>query len=126
MTTAIDFVMPYGVTVEGDGSWYPKIVGDHPMKNTSSSLNVVPGPCRVSASWDGETGADVVLTTGGEVKRVAHIPAKDQRGGDWLCHGHHRSKERGPDRAQREKHGGRNWHHRGLPNADPVAAKVVA
>ena len=81
MTTAIDFVMPYGVTVEGDGSWYPKIVGDHPMKNTSSSLNVVPGPCRVSASWDGETGADVVLTTGGEVKRVAHIPAKDQRGG---------------------------------------------
>ena len=84
-TPTIDFVMPYGATVEGDGTWYPKIVGDHPMKNTSSSLNLVPGPCRIAASWDGENGADVVLTTGGEVKRVAHIPAKNQRGGGGLA-----------------------------------------
>ena len=76
-----ELTMPYGATVEGNGSWWPAIVGDHPMKNTSSSLNLVPGPCRIAASWDGENGADVVLTTGGEVKRVAHIPAKNQRGG---------------------------------------------
>ena len=82
MTTPIeDLVMPYGVTVEGNGSWWPAIVGAHPMKNTSSSLNLIPGPCRVSASWDGENAADLVLTTGGEVKRVAHIPAKNERGG---------------------------------------------
>lgn len=80
-----ELTMPYGATVEGNGSWWPAIVGDHPMKNTSSSLNLVPGPCRIAASWDGENGADVVLTTGGEVKRVAHIPAKNQRGGGGLA-----------------------------------------
>lgn len=82
MTTPIEeLVMPYGATVEGNGSWWPAIVGAHPMKNTSSSLNLVPGPCRVSASWDGENNVDVGLTTVEGDKRVANIPAKKQRGG---------------------------------------------
>ena len=84
MTTAIDFVMPYGVTVEGDGSWYPKIVGDHPMRKTPVSLGLIPGPCRVFASWDGENNVDVGLTTVGGDKRVARIPAKNQRGGGGI------------------------------------------
>lgn len=120
-----ELTMPYGATVEGNGSWWPAIVGDHPMKNTSSSLNLVPGPCRVSASWDGENAADLVLTTGGEVKRVAHIPAKNERGGDWLCHGHGWGQERRPDRAQREVHGGRNRNARNLPHAHHLATKAV-
>ena len=76
-----ELTMPYGATVEGDGSWYPKIVGDHPMKKTPVSLGLVPGPCRVSASWDGENNVDVGLTTVEGDKRVANIPAKKQRGG---------------------------------------------
>ena len=121
-----ELTMPYGATVEGDGSWYPKIVGDHPMKKTPVSLGLVPGPCRVSASWDGENTVDVGLTTVEGDKRVASIPAKKQRGGgDWLCHGHHRSQSRRPGVAQRSERAGRNRNHRGLPNAH-LAAEAVA
>ena len=74
-----ELVMPYGATVEGNGSWWPAIVGDHPMKNTSSSLNLVPGPCRIAASWDGENGADVVLTTGGEAVSYTHLTLPTKR-----------------------------------------------
>lgn len=79
MSTTIDIVMPYGVTVEGDGSWYPKIVGAHPKKATGSRLALVPGPCRVAFSWAGESAADLVLVNGDDVKRPARLAEK--RGG---------------------------------------------
>lgn len=78
-TPTIDFVMPYGVTVEGDGSWYPKIVGDHPKKVTSAGVSLPAGPCRVAFSWDGEQSAELVLVNGDNVKRPARLEAK--RGG---------------------------------------------
>lgn len=71
--------MPYGVTVEGDGSWYPKIVGAHPKKVNGSRLALVPGPCRVAFSWAGESAADLVLVNGDDVKRPARLAEK--RGG---------------------------------------------
>lgn len=81
-TPTIDFVMPYGVTVEGDGSWYPKIVGDHPKKVTSAGVSLPAGPCRVAFSWDGEQSAELVLVNGDNVKRPARLEAK--RGGGTL------------------------------------------
>lgn len=77
MTTSIEeLVLPYGVTVEGDGSWYPPIVGDHPKKVTDSSVSLPPGPCRVAFSWDGERTIDLVLANGSSVKRPASLAAK--------------------------------------------------
>ena len=77
MTTPIEeLVLPYGVTVQGDGTWYPKIVGDHPKKVTNSGLSLPPGPCRVAISWDGENMADLVLANGSSTKRPAKLPAK--------------------------------------------------
>lgn len=49
----LNIVMPYGVTVRGTGFSNPAIVGNHPRKVTNVALGLVPGPCRVSASWEG-------------------------------------------------------------------------
>lgn len=74
MTSPIEeLVLPYGVTVAGDGSWYPKIVGDHPKKVSTAGLSLPPGPCRVSFSWDGANAADLVLANGSSVKRPARV-----------------------------------------------------
>ena len=75
----LGFAMPYGVTVEGDGSWYPKIVGNHPHKATGTRLNLIPGPCRVAFSWAGEAAAELVLVNGDDTKRPARLAEK--RGG---------------------------------------------
>lgn len=114
-TPTIDFVMPYGVTVEGDGSWYPKIVGDHPKKVTSAGVSLPAGPCRVAFSWDGEQSAELVLVNGDNVKRPARLEAK-RGGGSTFCDGHHRGQERGPGGNQREMRARRNWHYRGVPD----------
>src|SRR5690625_4706379 len=77
MTTPIEeLIMPYGVTIQGDGTWYPKIVGDHPNKVSSAGLSLPPGPCRVAFSWAGENAAELVLANGSSVKRPARVEAK--------------------------------------------------
>ena len=77
MTTPIEELnMPYGVTVAGDGSWYPKIVGDHPKKVSGSGISLPPGPCRVAFSWDGANMAELVLANGSSIKRPARLEAK--------------------------------------------------
>ena len=77
MTTPIEELnMPYGVTVAGDGTWYPKIVGDHPKKVSGAALSLPPGPCRVAFSWDGENMAELVLANGSSIKRPAKLAAK--------------------------------------------------
>lgn len=74
MTSPIEeLAMPYGVTVEGDGSWYPKIVGDHPKQATNAGVSLPPGPCRVAFSWDGTDAAELVLINGSSVKRPARV-----------------------------------------------------
>ena len=106
--------MPYGVTVEGDGSWYPKIVGAHPKKATGSRLALVPGPCRVAFSWAGESAADLVLVNGDDVKRPARL-AEKRGGGSTFCDRRHRRTRRGPSGNQRQRRAWRNRNHRGLP-----------
>lgn len=74
MTSPIEeLAMPYGVTVEGNGGWYPKIVGSHPKKVTNAGLSLTPGPCRVAFSWDGTAAAELVLINGSSVKRPARV-----------------------------------------------------
>lgn len=61
MTTALDFPVPYGVTVEGDGvnRIAQVIVGNrHVAQN--SFVRLPDGPCRVAASWDGPQSVRLV------------------------------------------------------------------
>ena len=113
MSTPVDIVMPYGVTVEGDGSWYPKIVGNHPQKKTASRLTLVPGPCRVAFSWAGESAADLILVNADGVKRPARLAEK--RGGSTFCDRRHWGAPGRSSRNQRQRRARRNRHHRGLP-----------
>lgn len=77
MTTLIEeLVMPYGVTVQGDGTSYPKIVGDHPNKVTPSGLSLLPVPCRVAFSWAGENSVELSLVNGDTIKIPARLAAK--------------------------------------------------
>lgn len=115
MTTPVDIVMPYGVTVVGDGSNYPAIDGDHPRKVTGSSIELTPGPCKVSASWEGPDRAILQVSNGGKTRSLATIPEKTG-GGVTFCHGAHRGTQGGSCIPLREQaHGGCDRHLGGLP-----------
>lgn len=99
MSTPVDLniTMPYGVTIEGNGSKLPQIVGSHPKRRTSISLNIPSGPCRVGLSWDGPEGIQLLHYSGGSQRIIAgEITAKTGGGsrqiivsigakdGDWV------------------------------------------
>lgn len=74
MTSPIEeLALPYGVTVQGDGSWYPKIVGSHPNQVTDAGLSLPPGPCRVAISWDGQYIAELAVINGTNVRRPVRL-----------------------------------------------------
>ena len=91
-----DSVIPYRVVVKGDGTWYPKIVGTHPMQVNNSGIRLPAGPCRVAISWDGKNLVDLVLDSGGTTHRPVSLAAKSEVGprstmvtigahaGDWI------------------------------------------
>ena len=64
MSTPVDLniVMPYGVTVEGDGSRNARIVTESTQSNSDFALKLPDGPCRVAASWDGPESVRLVHT----------------------------------------------------------------
>ena len=79
MTTPdLNIVMPYGVTMEGDGTTYAKIPKNHP-KRLNPSRFALPNlqPCRVSASWaENPNPVDVNLYNGNRfVRTLATIQA---------------------------------------------------
>ena len=85
MTTPdLNIVMPYGVTLEGDGTAYAKIPKDHPKRLNPSRL-ALPNlqPCRVSASWaENPNPIDVNLYNGNRfVRTLATIQAGGGGGG---------------------------------------------
>ena len=84
----LNIVMPYGVTVRGTGFSNPAIVGNHPRKVTNVALGLVPGPCRVSASWEGpeSVGLFVQNKETGTSRQIGVISA----GGGTVRHGVHR------------------------------------
>ena len=118
--------MPYGVTIEGDGTSLPKIVGNHSKQRNDFAIGIPAGPCNVAISWDGDEGLNLLHYSGGAQRGViAAIPAK--RGGcspsprhDWcekrrLCADY--------DHTERKRQVTR--HYRGLPSANRLAGAVV-
>ena len=74
MSTPVDLniVMPYGYTVGGekDYAWLTR------MDSNSANIDLVPGPCRVVASWAGPEKVTLNLVRGGERIELDTIPAK--------------------------------------------------
>lgn len=64
MSTPVDLniVMPYGVTVESDGSRNARIVTNSAQTSSNIALKLPDGPCRVAASWDGPEAVRLVHT----------------------------------------------------------------
>lgn len=60
MSTPVDLniVMPYGVTVEGDGTSKAKPV-TNPAKQIGDNVVLPVGPVRIGASWDGPQAVKV-------------------------------------------------------------------
>ena len=106
MSTPIDLnvVMPYGVTVVGDGTNNPKLAAPHPKQMQNFGLKLPPGPCRIAASWEGDEKVGVVVQTSGtrNYRTVGNIPERSG-GGCPSGHGHsrgHRERLRVPQRIQ--------------------------
>lgn len=68
--------MPYGVTVEGDGTNVPKPAVKHPKQFGAAGLSLTPGPCRVAVSWEGPERLNVILQNGSNYRTVDSIPEK--------------------------------------------------
>lgn len=76
MTTPVDIVMPYGVTMEGDGVNRTATPVTKSRYLRQNDLILLSGPCRVAVSWSGPES--VRLTLAG-VGYPVTIPA----GGGW-------------------------------------------
>lgn len=118
----LDGVLPYGVTVVGDGtSWMAKVAT--PAKQaTNERLSLPGGPVRVSASW---SGSEAVRLTLAGVGYPVTIPA----GGVPFWDGGRRLKERrlclsGIDQQSAIIRGG-SRHYRGVPTPTALTAGVV-
>ena len=83
MTTPnVEIVMPYGVTVVGDGTNNPKLATSHPKQLQNFGLKLPPGPCRIAASWEGEENVGIVVQTNGtrNYRTVGNIPERSGGG----------------------------------------------
>lgn len=80
-TPTIDFVMPYGVTVEGDGVTRIATPVTKSKNLRSGWVSLMPGPCRVAVSWSGPETVRLVLAG---VGYPATIPAGGGIGPRWL------------------------------------------
>ena len=81
-TPEVEIVMPYGVTLEGDGARDAKIVGSHPQAAGDVYLNIPSGPCRIGFSWEGpeEMRCYVANRGPGMLRFVGSLPAKSGGG----------------------------------------------
>ena len=89
MTTPVDIVMPYGVTVEGYGSRNARIVTNSAQVSSAIALKLPDGPCRVAASWDGPEAVRLVHTGHGY---PVEIPAGGGIAPGWLLSALRRAK----------------------------------
>lgn len=114
MSTPVDLniVMPYGYTVGGskDYSWLTRVDG------RSANIDLVPGPCRVVASWAGPEKVTLNLVRGNE--RIALDTIPEKAGGVAQFSDGHRRRYRGRPGASRSvtpHHDRRDRNHRGVP-----------
>lgn len=67
----LNIVMPYGVTVVGDGTIRAALATQHSKQHSTTGLKLAAGPCRVSASWAGAQDVELRLYGKGDAfKRV--------------------------------------------------------
>lgn len=122
MSTPVDLniVMPYGVTVEGDGSRNARIVTNSAQSSSDFALKLPDGPCRVAASWDGPEAVRLVHTGHG-------YPVTIPAGGVSLRDGCYRRDERRNNLPAEHlvfaTRGGRARHHRGVPAQLRIATR---
>ena len=118
----LNIVMPYGVTVRGTGFSNPAIVGNHPRKVTNVALGLVPGPCRVSASWEGpeSVGLFVQNKETGTSRQIGVISAGGGHGPSWCPSGRSRATRcTSPERNQPES----PEHWRSILSAQPSSGR---
>lgn len=118
----LDGIMPYGVTVSGDGTNRTAKFVTSAKQAKENRLELPGGPVRVSASW---SGAEAVRLTLAGVGYPVNIPAGGipvWDGGRWV-------EKRGrylPGISQRRAtfcYGAR--HHRGVPTPTALTAQAV-
>lgn len=74
-TPIVDIPLPYGATMLPD-----KALKEWSMRDKTGAMDIpVPdGPCRISASWAGETPVQLIVVNGGSSVTLAEIPGGGQ------------------------------------------------
>ena len=118
----LDGIMPYGVTVVGDGTSRMAKVATPAKRATNERLSLPGGPVRVSASWSGSEAVRLALAGVG-------YPVEIAAGGVPLRDGCRRLEERrlrlsgiGQQRAIIR---GGSRHYRGVPTPTALTAGAV-
>lgn len=127
MSTPVDLniVMPYGVTVEGDGANRTAIpVGNSDKILSGGYVKLPAGPCRVAVSWSGSESVRAVLPGVGypvTLEAGGGVPLRDRQ---YRREG--RRQNPAPERRLNPTHQGRARHYRGLPAQLRVAHRAGA
>lgn len=121
-SVSLDGIMPYGVTVVGDGTSQQAKVATPAKQATNDRLSLPGGPVRVSASW---SGSEAVRLTLAGVGYPVTIPA----GGGPFWDGCRRLEEwrlclSGIDQQNAIIRGG-SRHYRGVPAPTALTAGAV-
>lgn len=122
-TPTIDFVMPYGVTVEGDGVTRTATPVTKSKNLRSGWVSLMPGPCRVAVSWSGPETVRLVLAG---VGYPVTIPAGGVSVRDGCCRCQGGRPDLSRKRHRPAAHQGRTRHYRGLPPQLRVAHRAGA
>ena len=126
-TPEVEIVMPYGVTLEGDGARDAKIVGSHPQAAGDVYLNIPSGPCRIGFSWEGPEEMRCYVTNRGPgmIRFVGSLPAKSGGGAFSGCYGR-RGRGRHGQTLFPNRHHSRSQRHLGsVSSRQPVLTKAV-
>lgn len=124
MTTPnVEIAMPYGYTVGGapDMYWLTRADG------STANVDLVPGPCRVMASWAGPERASFVLLHANGGKSVLDTIEKKAGGVTQFSDGYRRRCQGRPgtSRSFSPHHDRRDRHHRGVPGGIHRVAQAV-
>lgn len=70
-SSAVDVLnLPYGATIESDGTRYPKIATKTPNQVDNSAIRLPSGPCRVVLSWNGPEALRLTWSGSGHLTEV--------------------------------------------------------
>lgn len=126
-TPEVGIVMPYGVTVEGDGGRDAKIVGSHPQSFGDIYLAIPSGPCRIGFSWEGpeEVKCYVTNRTPGALRLVGSLPAKSGGGALSGCYGRRGRRRHGQTLFPKRHHSRSQGNTGSVSSRQPALTKAV-